>query len=273
MNGLELQAALRAGTRVYGTCIVSTSPAWPPMVAGLGLDFVFIDTEHIPIGRETLAWMCRAYDALGLAPIVRVPAPDPYLACMALDGGAAGVVFPYVETVEQVQALRGAVKCRTLKGERLERYLAGQETLEPALEADLAERAKGKLLIVNIESQPALDRLDDILAVPDVDALLVGPHDLSINLGVPSQWEHPRFLEAVSTIIRKARDAKVGVGVHYSAGIEAEIGWAREGANLIVHASDLAIVYQAMRADLARFRQELGDAPRTDSDGTDATTI
>lgn len=273
MNGSALQSALHDGTRVYGTCIVSTSPAWPPMIAGLGLDFVFIDTEHIPIGRETLAWMCRTYDALGLAPIVRVPAPDPSLACMALDAGAAGIVFPYVETIEQVRALRGAVKCRTLKGERLQRYLAGTETLEPALEADLAARARGKLLIVNIESQAALDRLDEILSEPDVDALLVGPHDLSINLGVPSQWEHPRFKEAVSTIIRKARQARTGVGVHFSAGIDAEIDWAREGANLIVHASDLAIVDQCMRADLGRFRRELGDPPVSSRGGADTTTI
>ena len=273
MNSVDLQAALQAGNRVYGTCIVSTSPAWPSMIAGLGLDFVFIDTEHIPIGRETLAWMCRAYDALGLAPIVRVPAPDPYLACMALDAGAAGVVFPYVETVEQVQALRGAVKCRTLKGERLQRYLAGEETLEPALAEDLAKRARGKLLIVNIESQAALDRLDDILAVPDLDALLIGPHDLSINLGVPSLWDHSRFLDAIATIIQKARAAGVGVGVHYSAGIEAEIRWAREGANLIVHSSDLALVDQTLRSDLAYFRAELGDVSRISADSADTTTI
>jgi 4-hydroxy-2-oxoheptanedioate aldolase len=72
------------------------------MIAQVGLDFVFIDTEHVPIDRPGLAWMCRAYDALGLAPIVRIPAPDPYLACQVLDAGATGVVAPYLETVIEI---------------------------------------------------------------------------------------------------------------------------------------------------------------------------
>ena len=68
MTGAELKAALRAGRRVYGTCIVSPSPVWVPMIASVGLDFVFIDTEHIPIDRAELSWMCQAYAARGLPP-------------------------------------------------------------------------------------------------------------------------------------------------------------------------------------------------------------
>ena len=66
---------LHGPARLYGTLIVSPSPHWVPVVAGLGLDFVFIDTEHIPIDREKLAWMCQTYRAVGLPPIVRIPAP------------------------------------------------------------------------------------------------------------------------------------------------------------------------------------------------------
>jgi 4-hydroxy-2-oxoheptanedioate aldolase len=68
-----------------------------------GLDFVFIDTEHIPIDRVTLSWMCQAYRLADLAPMVRIPEPDAYQACMALDGGASGIVAPYVETAEQAR--------------------------------------------------------------------------------------------------------------------------------------------------------------------------
>ena len=107
---------LRRADRLYGTLIVSPSPHWVPVVASLGLDFVFIDTEHIPLDREKLAWMCQAYHAVGLPPIVRITSPDPYEACVALDGGAVGIVAPYVETPEQVRELVGAVKKRPLKG-------------------------------------------------------------------------------------------------------------------------------------------------------------
>lgn len=261
MNGIQLQAALRSGRRVYGTCIVSTSPKWPGMIASSGLDFVFLDTEHIPIDRAQLAWMCSAYGALNLAPIVRVPEPDPYLACMALDGGAAGVVFPYVESVAQVAALRGAVKFRPLKGRRLYNKLEGSEDMEPELAEYLRGWAAGRLMIVNIESVPALEALDEILEAPDLDALLIGPHDLSLNLGVPEQYAHPKFKQAVSTIIRKARAKNVGVGLHFSFGIDAEIEWAKEGANFIVHSSDFFLTRDALGADLRKFKTELGERP------------
>jgi 4-hydroxy-2-oxoheptanedioate aldolase len=260
MQGKELAAALHRGDRVYATCITSPSAKWPPMVAGLGLDFVFIDTEHIPLGRETVAWMCQAYKALGLPPIVRVPKPDPYQACVALDGGANGVIFPYVESVEEVRALRGAVKLRPLKGRRLQRALSGEEKLDAVTAEYLARGNENNVMIVNIESQAALDALDDILAVPGVDALLIGPHDLSINLGVPEQYDNPKFLEAVSLVFRKARAAGVGAGVHFSWGMDPQIAWAREGANLIIHSSDFKAVGDALGADFRHLRETLGDA-------------
>ncbi len=265
MRGKELAAALRSGKRVYGTCCVSPSPAWPSMMAGTGMDFVFIDTEHISLARETLSWMCRTFDALNIAPIVRIPEPDPYRACMVLDGGAHGIIAPYVESVDQVMALRGAVKLRPLKGKRLDAVLKGDEIPNEETGEYLVQRNADRVMVVNIESTPALSALDRILAVPDLDAVLVGPHDLSISLGIPEQYGHPTFQEAITTIITKARAASVGVGIHYSEEIEREIEWAKQGTNFIVHSSDFAIVAKTLKADFERFRNELGD---TTSAGT-----
>jgi len=261
MNGQELRQTLRAGRRVYGTCVVSTAPQWPPMIAGAGVDFVYIDTEHIPIDRAQLSWMCQAYGARGLPPIVRLPKPDPYLACMAIDGGAAGVVAPYMENLDEVHALRGAVRYRPLKGKRLEGLLDGTEVLEPGLMDYLEDYNRNNLCIVNIESCPAMEALDDILAVPDVDALLIGPHDLSISLGIPEKYSHPHFTKAMETIITKGRAAGAGVGYHFSFGIEQAIAWAHAGANLIIHSTDFFLVRDALGSDLARIRKELGDGP------------
>lgn len=263
MNGESLRKALRAGERVYGTCIVSPSPHWPPMVAGSGLDFVFIDTEHIALDRAQVSWMCQTYAARGLAPIVRIPRPDPYLACMALDGGAMGVVAPYVESVDEIVQLRGAVRFRPLKGERLRRVLCGEEVLDTVTADYLANNNRNNACIVNIESVRAMEVIDTLLGVPDIDALLIGPHDLSISLGIPEQYRHPRFTEAVRFIIEKGRAAGVGVGYHYSFGIEEALAWAQLGANLIIHSSDFFLVRDALKADMARFHRELGDAPRT----------
>lgn len=95
--------------------------------------------------------------------------------------------------------------------------------------------------------------------MPDIDAVQVGPHDLSCSLGVPEQYAHPRFEEAIQTIIAKARARHIGVGVHYWWNIEDELRWVKAGANLIVHSGDIALFADALRADLKRFRDESGD--------------
>jgi len=261
MNGKELRIALHEGTRVYGTLITTPSPHWPKAVQGAGLDFVFIDTEHIPLDRMVLAWMCRTYSALGLAPIVRIPSPDPYEACVALDNGAEGVLAPYVETVEQVRQLAGAVRNRPLKGAKLTKIThEGVPPGEP-LRSYIEDRCAGNVLLINIESTPALDALDDLLAVPGVDAVQVGPHDLTTSLGVPEQYDHPIFLEAVEKIIRNARSKRIGAGVHYWMGLERQLEWMLLGANLIVHSGDITLFTDSLRRDLKRFRDAFGDRP------------
>ena len=152
----KVASTSQSGKRAYGTAILTASPLWPPLVAKTGLDFVFIDSEHIALDRQELSWMCRTYDALGLAPLVRIASPDPILACQVLDGGACGCVAPYVETPEQVQALVGAVKWRPLKGKKLEQFLTQGTELEPDLRQYLEERNRKHWLLVNIESQPAI---------------------------------------------------------------------------------------------------------------------
>lgn len=273
MDGIVLKESLRAGRRVYGTCVLSPSPLWPAMIAGTGLDFVFIDTEHIPLDRAQVSWMCQAFAAKGLPPIVRIPSPDPYEACKVLDGGAVGVVAPYLEEIADIQALRGAVKYRPLKGQRLNNVLAGTELLDETLRTYLGGYAADKLMVVNIESVPAIERLDDILAVPDIDALLIGPHDLSISLGIPEQYQHPTFTKAITTIIDKGRSKRVGVGFHYSFGIQDAIAWARAGANLIVHSSDYFLVRDALRRDLEHLHESLGDVRSESGTGDDMVVV
>ena len=258
MNGNELIQALRAGQRVYGTAIYSPSPIWPRVVKNLDLDMVFIDTEHTPHDRNSVSWLCNAYAALNLAPVVRIPAPDPYQAQMVLDGGAQGIIAPYIESVEQVKALGGAVKLGPLKGERLRAALDGEIELEPQLVDYLARRNAQKALFINIESVPALERLDEILSLPYIDCVLVGPHDLSCSLGLPEQYDHPEFDDAIRTIIRKSRAAGVGIGIHHNF-THHEIEWIKAGANLVMHSSDISAFNRALTAEFKLIRESTDD--------------
>jgi 2-keto-3-deoxy-L-rhamnonate aldolase RhmA len=192
-------------------------------------------------------------------PVVRIPCPDAYEACKVLDGGAGGIIGPYVETPDQVRALAGAARWRPLKGDRLRDALRDPATLEPKLRSYLEARNEDTILIVNIESVPAIQNLDAILAVPGLDAVLIGTHDLSCSLGIPEQYRHPRFDEAVRTIFRKARAHNVGAGIHFWEGIDQEIAWSRAGGNLIMHSSDVALVSQNLKRDLEEIRSAVGD--------------
>jgi len=259
MNAKELKAAIRAGKRVYGTLITSASPHLPPRLRDVGLDFVFIDTEHLLIDDHDLSWMCHVYHALDLAPLVRIPEPDPYRATKVLDGGAGGVIAPYVESVEQVRALYGAVTLRPLKGRKLAGELDGTAPLGDDLKRYLRQRNEDKLLIINIESVPAVDRLDELLTAAELDAVLIGPHDLSVSMEIPEQYCHPEFDAMVRGIIDRARSRGIGVGIHFWEDLEQEIQWARHGANLFLHSADVLLLTRALREDLAKARQALMD--------------
>lgn len=254
MNGIQFQQALRGGELVLGTAVVSASPLWPKMIQRSGVDFVFIDTEHIPQNRETLAWMCQCYRALDVMPLVRISSADPHEANQVLDSGAGGVVVPYVEATAQVLELIGAVKYRPLKGFLLEDLVFDGASVEPKLKEYLEVRNRGSSLIINIESRPALDQLESLLAFPELDGVLVGPHDLSCSLGVPEEYDHPEFLKAVRKIFELARRAGKGAGIHFWGGLDKEKLWIEEGANYLIHSTDVLLVEEVLRRDLAGLR-------------------
>lgn len=242
------------------------------MLAQTGLDFVFIDTEHIPLDRQPLSWMCHNFSALGLPPIVRIPACDAALANMTIDAGAKGIVSPYCESTKEIQVLRGAAKYRPLKGKRLEAVLNGSETLDDTTATYIADMNQHNLCLVNIESVAAIEELGELVGVPDIDALLIGPHDLSISLGIPEDYSNPKFTDAIKRIIDTGRGAGLGVGFHYSFGIDDALKWAELGANLIIYSSDYFLVKEKLTGDLKYLREKLGDE-QTEGDSDESGTV
>ena len=264
MNGSQLRQALHSGQRVYGTLIVSASPKWPEVIRDAGLDFLFIDTEHTALTSDQVSWMCQSYRHLGLAPLVRIPSPDPNRAANMIDLGAAGVIAPYVETVEQVQQLRGAIRLRPLKGKLRDEILLGGE-INPDLDQYLKSRNDDHLMIVNIESVPAVEALDELLDVPGLDAVLIGPHDLSCSLGVPEQYDDPKFMKAVATIFEKARNRNIGAGMHFTGPPEKQLEFLDAGANMIIHSADISLFGKHLRSELRHIKESVGDKDRSRS--------
>ncbi len=259
MNQNSLAGKISAGKIVYGTCISSAAPLWGKAARIAGLDFVFLDTEHIPLERMEVAALCQLYSAMGIAPIVRIPSPDPFRACQMLDAGATGVVAPYIEMVEQVQEMVGAIKYRPLKGKRLQKALQNPLTVEDELKQYLENYNRDKLCIINIESIPAVENLDNLLKVPGLDGVFIGPHDLSVNMGLPEMYDHPDFEREVETIIRKCREHRIAVGIHFSESPDRQVKWVKAGANIVVHSSDIAIFSQKLAVDIGFIRKNAND--------------
>jgi len=257
---------LYSGENIYGTAILSTSPIWSKSVINSGLDFVFLDTEHIPIDRVELTYLCQVYTAMGISPIVRIPSPDPYAACMVKDAGAIGVIAPYVESVEQIRQLVGATKYRPLKGERLQKVLHNEEVLTPELRTYLEKYNEGSLSIVNIESVAAFENIDELLNVQGLDAVIIGPHDLSINMQLPEQYDHPEFEKLVKEIIKKTRSKGIAAGIHFPSNPKRQIKWMQEGANIVLHSSDMFLFNQKLNEDINKIKLAAGDISEQSKD-------
>jgi 2-keto-3-deoxy-L-rhamnonate aldolase RhmA len=273
MDAKEFLEHLKRGKRLYGTAVLSPSPLWPEGIKRAGADFVFIDTEHTPFDRTILAQMCLSYKGYGLPPLVRISSTDPHEARRVLDGGASGILAPYIESPEQVRELVGAAKLRPLKGERLREALQNQDSLTPELKDYLREWNKDSFLMINVESIPAIERLDMILAEPSLDGVIIGPHDLSISLGLPEQYHDPRFEDVVREIISKVRKKGLGVGIHFSQEAELQIKWAKAGANIIMHSSDIALFQQRLKDDFTAIRRALMEEVGTTVKEDDRTIL
>ena len=254
MNGAELKVKLTAGGRVYGTMLsILTTPRWVPILSGVGLDYVIIDTEHNPRSRGELGDLLTMFNTTDIAPLVRIPIPDSHYVTMAMDAGAQGVLAPYCERVEQVKEVVGAAKWRPLKGEAVARVVETGEHVSDATRAYLEDRNRNSVAIIGIESVAAVNNLEKILEVPGIDGIFVGPNDLSISLGIPDQYDRQEYRDTVKHVIDTAGLRGVPVLVHHQTP-ELATFWMSQGARFILHSADRRAMAAGFRADFTRLR-------------------
>ena len=254
MNGAELKATLKSGGRVFGTMIsVARNPKWIPILDGVGLDYVVIDTEHNYRSRGELGDFLIMMNTSGVVPIVRIPIPDSHYVTMAMDAGAQGVLAPYCETVEQVREVVGAAKWRPLKGEAVDRVMATGEHISDATRAYLEDRNKNSICIIGIESREAADNLEEMLKVPGIDGIFVGPNDMSISLGIPDQYDQEVYQATVKKVIDMAEAHGIATLVHQQTP-DLSTYWISQGARFILHGTDRRALQEGFKADFGTLR-------------------
>ncbi|HEX7008567.1 MAG TPA: aldolase/citrate lyase family protein [Phycisphaeraceae bacterium] len=263
MRGAQIRQRLRNGERVYGTHIAGLmNPVAARFALDLELDFAFFCTEHMPLDRTEVSLLCQLYAAHGISPIVRVPNPDPVMISMALDGGAEGIVVPYVETPEQVHAAAGAVRYRPLKGRLLQEVLAGRHELPVKTRCFLEGFNREQYLVIGVESLPAIERLEELVTAAEVDGVFLGPHDITTSMGIPTEYDNPRFIDTVEGVIRRCRALSVGIGLHlplFHLGRSTLHRLLEAGMNWLINGADIVVMRDAMNAQLRALRRLAGD--------------
>jgi 2-keto-3-deoxy-L-rhamnonate aldolase RhmA len=217
-------------------------------------DWLFIDMEHNSMDMDTAAQICAGALAVGVTPMIRVPAHEPFHSTRLLDTGAQGIVVPHVDNAEQARRVVDFCRFpplghRSIPGSLPQTRFAVLPVTETV---ELINRET--MVVVMIETVEGLRNVDAIAAVPGVDALLVGCTDMAAEMGITGQLGHARVKEVIDRVCQACeRHGKVaGVGGVYDEALMRE--YVGKGARLILSGSDLAFLMAGAKARSSMLR-------------------
>jgi 2-keto-3-deoxy-L-rhamnonate aldolase RhmA len=174
-----------------------------------GFDAVWLDQEHVGLTVGQIEDATRAGRAAGLPTFVRLPATDYATVMRALEAGAGGVMASMVRSLGEVEKLVRWAKFHP-RGERGVNGTGVDGRYGTMTLADYFRRANDETVVgVQIEHIDAVEIIDRIAAVPDIDFLFIGPADLSQSMGIPGEWEHPRLWQAIEQVARASAERQV----------------------------------------------------------------
>lgn len=246
----DFRARLRRGDRLIGTMVTLPSPEVAEVLAGIGFDWLFLDAEHGLLGTRDLQALLQAAGA-GMPGVVRVAAAAEVPNKKALDIGAAGVIVPQVNSAAQAEQVvrlarysplgtRGVGVARAQGyGQRLREYLASANDQVS--------------VIVQVEHIDAVNQIEAIAGVDGIDAVLVGPYDLSASLGRLGDVAHPDVQAAVEQVTRVCHAAGVRLGI-FGVSAAAIQPYVARGYTLVVAGVDTLLLAQAAQGILGQLR-------------------
>jgi 2-dehydro-3-deoxyglucarate aldolase len=247
------KARLRRGDLLFGTLLTFGATEVADLLAGLGYDWLFVDAEHGALDPRDVLEILQVVG--GRTPcLVRIPALDEAWVKRALDAGADGIIVPQVSTAEQAERAvrlahyppRGTRGLGTARANRYGLGLAGQ-----------LERAREQVVVVvQAETADAVRNIESIARVPDLDAVFVGPFDLSASLGQPGEVQHPEVLAAIDRVAGVCREAGIRTGI-FALGAAGLAGKPAQGFTLLAAGIDSALLGSAASGLLADLRQRV----------------
>jgi 2-keto-3-deoxy-L-rhamnonate aldolase RhmA len=206
----SLRRRLAEGETVLGTWVTLSDPACVEILCRAGFDFLLIDRHEAPVGLQTLRALLAAGNGGDTPLLARAAWNEPARIKHALDLGADGIMIPMVNSGEEAQQALTACKYppagrRSVGAWRASNYYNS--------ETEYLERAnRDTAVIIQIETAQAVSALDEILAVPGIDAVFIGPSDLAASLGHLGDPAHPAVQAAIRQIAEACRAAGIACG-------------------------------------------------------------
>lgn len=246
----DFRSRVRQRDTLLGTLVTLGAPQVSELFALAGFDWLWIDQEHAPLAADQVQQHVQAV-AGRAGTVVRVPWNDPVSIKQALDTGCDGVLVPQVRTVDEARRAVAASRYPPV-GERSVGIARAHGY--GMTHAEYVRAANDTIAVfLQIEHISALPRLDEILAVPDVDAVVVGPYDLSASVGRPGEWTHPDVVAAIATVADTCRRMRMPWGAFAPDSASAR-SFVHRGATLVAIGLDITYLWKGGRAALAEVR-------------------
>ena len=253
MNAFKQLLGASGGNPPIGTWISSASPLVAEAVAHSGFDWGLIDMEHSPVDLMEVVHLLQALAATRMAPLVRVPCNDAVMIKRVLDAGATTLMVP---AVKDADAARAAAASMRYPPEGVRAASAFGRASRFGTDEGYARKAnRGLALIVQLETLQAIGRLESIAAVPGVDAIFIGPAELSAAMGHVGQPIHPEVMDLVADFVQRCKSIGKPVGA-FGATPEVVAEYRAIGFDFVAIASDLALLIRGAKEAIAALKSQ-----------------
>lgn len=253
-----VKESIRHGGKAIGTMLFEfATNGIARIVAEAGADFIVIDMEHTGWSIETVSRLIATSRSTELVPIVRVPLTEYHFIARALDAGAMGVMVPMVETAEQAKRIVQSAKYPP-RGRRGSAFsIAHDDYTGGDIVEKIASANEETLLIAQIETAEGLRNVDAIAAVEGIDVLWIGQFDLTNFLGIPGEFDHPQFLDAVKSVLAACEKNHKTAGF-MAVDVTSGKSLLDQGFRILAYSGDLWVFQCALRQGITALRKHPG---------------
>ncbi len=254
MNKPTLKEMAQSKKLKVGHFIVEfATPGIGHIMKSAGCDFVLLDMEHSGFSVETVKSLLRYVQAAELPAIARVPSQDYHHIARICDMGAEGIMVPMVSTADQARSIVASIKYFP-EGKRGVALQVAHDDYRPGpVKEKLASANRRTTTFIQIETAEGVDNAAEIAAVPGVDCLWVGHFDLSVSLGVPGEFDHPKFKKAIDKIVVASREHGKALG-RLVPTVEQGLELNAVGFDFICYSGDVWVLHNALAEAVGKLK-------------------